>query len=356
MSTQTTPDTRTRDAVDPATEAAARGLHAESIVMDMTCPLLNDPDYWDWWREGGVTVAAPSVNIGDSVDGTTRFLGSWLRHLRENADRLLHITTVDDIFEAKKQGKLGILFHFQNTLPFERDLNMLEVYHRLGVRIIQLAYNEKNFVGNGCEERSDDGLSRFGIRAIQEMNRLGIVIDGAHTGLRTTWDALEHSSRPVVVSHGNARAVCDNERNLPDDLIRAIAQQGGTVGLVGFPAFVKRGVDHPTVDDLVDHCDHICQLTGSADTVTLGIDYYHGMVGVAKDPERALREYEARIKAGVWRRENYPPPPHHYPKGLDDPRGMPNLTVAFKRRGYSDADVRKVLGENWIRVFRAHGM
>lgn len=334
----------------------ARALHQESIVMDMTCPLMNEPEYWQWWIEGGVTVAAPSVNVGDNIRDTTRHLGLWFRYLRQNQDRLLLVTTVEDIYRAKREGKLGILFHFQNTLPFERELDMLEVYYRLGVRVIQLAYNEKNHVGNGCEERSDDGLSNFGIRALQEMNRLGIVIDCAHTGLRTTLEALEVSGRPVVISHGNARTVCDNDRNLPDDLIKAVALQGGLMGLNGFPSFVKRGTDQPTVDDLVDHAVHICGLTGSADHLAVGIDYYQNMFGVVKDEAAARRRYDELVAAGRWNPRNYPPPPHHYPKGIETPGTLYNLTDALIRRGFSDGDVAKILGHNWIRVFQAHGM
>lgn len=334
----------------------AAELHAASIVMDMTCPLMNSEVHWQWWIDGGVTVAAPTVNDGDNIRDTTRFLGGWLRRLREHPDTLVHVKSVADVHRAKETGRLGILFHFQNTLPFERDLNMLGAYYELGVRVIQLAYNEKNHVGNGCEERTDDGLSRFGIRAIEEMNSLGIVVDCAHTGERTTLDALEASERPVVVSHGNARSVCDNQRNLTDDVIRAVADQGGLVGLVGFPAFVRRGVDQPTVGDLVDHCDHICELTGSADHVGLGLDYYDGMAGVATNLDEAHRDYEERIHAGVWNRENYPPPPHIYPKGIETPAGLGSLTDELLERGFSEDDVRKILGLNWLRVFAAHGM
>lgn len=339
-----------------AQQDTARALHQASIVMDMTCPLLNDPEYWHWWIEGGVTLAAPSVNTGDNIRDTTRHLGLWFNYLRNNADRLLHVTTVEDIYRAKREGKLGILFHFQNTLPFEREIDMLEVYYRLGVRVIQLAYNEKNHVGNGCEERTDEGLSNFGIRALQEMNRLGIVIDCAHTGLQTTRDALEVSQRPVVISHGNARTVCDNDRNLPDDLIKAVAAQGGLLGLNGFPSFVKRGTDHPTVDDLVDHAVHMASLTGSADHIAVGIDYYQNMAGVVKDEAAARRRYDQIVASGRWNPRNYPPPPHRYPKGIDTPATLYNLTDALLRRGFSEQDVQKILGLNWIRVFQAHGM
>jgi len=328
-------------------------LQDDLILMDMTCPLMRDPDYWDWWLEGGVDVAAPSVQ-GDNIRDTIKDLAWWLKMIRLHDDKFLHVTSVEDIYRAKREKKLGIIFHFQGTSPIETDIDMLEVYYRLGVRVIQLTYNVKNRVGNGCEERSDDGLSNFGIRVIREMNRLGMVVDCAHTGIRTSFEAIEHSERPVVVSHANARALCDSDRNLPDDLIKAIVQQGGLTGLVGFPSFVRRDTPRPTLDDLFDHCDYICQLTGTADGVAIGIDYYEGMSGVSTDRE-AQTMYEKGIAAGMWNPHNYPPPPHHFPKGLDNPSMFANFPTGLQRRGYSDDDIRKICGGNWIRVLEAHG-
>ena len=241
-------------------------------------------------------MAAPSVNTGDSIRETTRTLGRWLRWIREHDEDLLHVRTVEDVHRAKREGKLGILFHFQNTLPFERDLDMLRVFHRLGVRVIQLTYNEQNFVGSGCEEANDTGLSRFGREAISVMNALGIVVDCAHTGLKTTMDAMEQSERPVVVSHGNARVVCDNDRNLPDDLLRAIADQGGLVGLVGFPAFVNVASTSPRSRPRGPLRPHL-PTRGHSGAVGIGIDYYDGMSGVARDAVRARREYDERVAA-----------------------------------------------------------
>ena len=334
----------------------AAELHQQAIVMDMTCPLMNEPSYWQWWREGGVTVAAPSVNTGDNIRDTTQALGRWLGWIEQYREDLVHVTTIQDIYRAKQEGKLGILFHFQNTLSIERDLSMLSVYYHLGVRVVQLTYNEQNFVGAGCEEEKDAGLSKFGKAVVSTMNRLGIVVDCSHTGLKTTWDALHHSEKPIVVSHANAQVVCDNERNLPDDVISAIADQSGLVGLVGFPAFVKRGVQQPSLGDLLDHCDHICQLAGHSRSVALGLDYYKGMAEVEKDSNKALRDYQQRVDQGIWNPRNYPPPPHYYPLGLETPREFPNLTETLLRRGYKEKDVVNILGGNWLRVFQAHGM
>ena len=322
--------------------------------MDMTCPLMNDPQRWSWWREGGVTVAAPTVASDHNVAETMQRVSRWLGYLRDHSETLLHVTRVDDVHAAHETGRLGIAFHFQNTLPLERDVGMVEVYARLGLVFMQLAYNTKNHVGNGCEELSDDGLSRFGRSVVRAMNEHGVVVDGAHTGRRTLLDAIDVSTRPVIVSHANARAVCNNARNLDDEVIRTIAAQGGIVGMVGFPTFVRRGRRAPTLDQLIDHVDHVCQLTGDADTSAVGIDYYDGMHGVAPRAAAEAR-YRDALARGVWNDANYEPPPHRYPIGLEDPRGFPNLTARLLEHGYSEGDVRKILGENWLRVLRAHG-
>ena len=216
-------------------------LHKEAIVIDATCPLANIDNYFEKWIAGGATVIAPTLcSPPELMSGTMHRLGDWFRRLRLNQKKLLHVTSVEDIYRAKKENKLGILFHFQGTTPFERDLNSIEIYYRLGVRIVQLCYNNKDFVGDGCAERTDCGLSQFGVKVIDEMNRLGIVVDCSHTGYRTTMEAIEVSKKPVIVSHGNARAVCDSFRNLKDDQIKAIAQKGGVVGLTGYPDFVSK--------------------------------------------------------------------------------------------------------------------
>jgi len=331
----------------------AAELHRTSIVMDMTCPLMNDPQRWSWWREGGVTVAAPTVASDHNVAETMQRVSRWLGYLRDHADTLRPVTRVDDVYDAHTSGRLGIAFHFQNTLPLERDAGMVEVYARLGLVFMQLAYNTKNHVGNGCEELSDDGLSRFGRTVVRAMNEHGVIVDGSHTGRRTLLDAIDISTRPVIVSHANARTVCDNARNLDDEVIQAIAAQGGIVGMVGFPTFVRRGRRAPTLYQLIDHVDHVCQLTGSADTSTIGIDYYDGMHGVATRSAADAR-YRDALARGIWNDANYEPPPHRYPTGIEDPRGFPNLTARLLERGYSEGDVRKILGKNWLRVMRGH--
>jgi membrane dipeptidase len=153
-------------------------------------------------------------------------------------------------------------------------------------------------------------------------------------------DALEMATRPLVFSHSNVRKLAENRRNIWDDQIRAVAAKRGMVGINGFPPFVKKGAP-PTLADFVDHIDYVAQLVG-IDHVGLALDYYGQ--GNAADYAEALR-------SGRWRADEYPPPPHIYPVGIEDASGFPNITRELLRRGYKDEDVLKVLGGNWVRVF-----
>jgi membrane dipeptidase len=327
----------------------ARALHARAIVIDVTCPLANRPEYLDRWIAGGATAIAPSLASTQDSRAAIRSIGAWLRRIDHSEDRLRLVTRADDITGVKRDGRLGIIFHFQGADPVEDDLSLLGIYHRLGVRIIQLTYNRKNRVGDGCEERTDAGLSRFGIALIREMNRLGVVVDCAHTGVRTTLEAMDASTAPVVFSHANARAVHPSARNLTDEQIRAAAATGGVIGMVGYPAFVA-GDPRPTLDHLIRHIDYIAHLVGPQH-VGLGIDYWIGQAGVATD-EQAHVLYRELLETGVWEPANYPPPPWYYPAGMELPDGLPRLTDALVARGYGDAEIEGILGGNFLRVFR----
>ena len=331
-------------------ENRAARLHQEAIVIDATCPLARVGNYFEKWIAGGATAIAPTVNRpGEFMRETMTRVGEWVNKPRLNPGKLLLVKSVEDIFKAKKEKKLALIYHFQSTEPFEKDLNSIEIFYRLGLRMVQLCYNVRNFVGDGCAERTDCGLSDFGVKVIGELNRLGIVVDCSHTGYRTTMEAIEVSEKPVIISHSNAKAVCDSFRNLKDDQIKAIAKNGGVVGLNGYPNFVAKK-SKPTLEDLLDHADYIVKLVG-VEHLSVGIDYYEGMAGVADD-EKSRALYKERVEAGVWNPRDYGPPPWHYPEGIEMPDKLPNLTAGLLKRGYSEEDVKKILGLNLIRVFK----
>ncbi len=323
-------------------------LHKEAVIFDATCPLANVGNWYELWFRGGATVIAPTIALDHSPAEAFSRIAVWLERMARD-DRFMLIEHVDQFYEAKEKGRWGILFHFQNTLPFGKDLSLVWAFRKLGLRVVQLCYNVKNFVGDGCDERTDCGLSRFGVKLIKELNKAGIVVDLSHTGHRTTLEAIEVSERPPVFTHANVRAVCDTPRNLTDEQIKAVAKAGGVIGMNGYPAFVARKPE-PTVQDLIKHVKYIVDLVG-VDHVGLGIDYYEGMAGVASD-EEAQKIYDGLVASGAWKPDTYPPPPWYYPLGMRRPEELPNFTAALVKGGFSDDDIKKVLGLNFLRVFK----
>lgn len=324
-----------------------RQLHEEAIIFDGTCPLLNySPAHTSYYVEGGVTVATPSVAANHSCGEAIMRIADWMSIIKQRGAELLHVTDAGDFHRAKEEGKLGILFHFQNSLPLEQSIEMVDVYHALGVRVIQLTYNVRNFVGDGCLESNDAGLSAFGRRLIKAMNSAGIAVDCSHTGIQTTLDAMDVSEFPVVFSHNLAKSVCDSPRNLTDEQIKRVAEMGGVIGINGFPPFVAKK-PRPTLDDLLKHLDYIVELVG-IQHVGLGIDFEY--VGASMQ-EASKAHYEYFVQTGQWDPQDYPPPPYYYPRGLDDPRCFPNLTKALLERGYDAAEAKRVLGGNFMRVY-----
>lgn len=324
-------------------------VHEDAIVIDAVCPLLTEKKYLDWYMEGGATAVAPTVGGWKPASEAIKAIGSWIRFIEEN-EHLILVRRAKDIESAKKTSKIGIMLHFQGTDPLEGELDLIPVYKALGVGMIQLTYNTKNRVGDGAQERTDCGLSHFGIDFVKRCNESNVIIDCSHTGYRTTMEAIERSEHEVVFSHANAKAVKNSSRNITDEQIKAVAETGGLVGAAGFPSFVSDS-DRPTLDQFIAHIDHVVEVAG-IDHVGLGIDYYTGQHLVA-DPENAEASYRRNIKDGRWRADAYPPPPHRYPEGIETPSRLPRLTGRLFERGYSEQDVRKILGLNWLRVFKA---
>jgi membrane dipeptidase len=162
-------------------------------------------------------------------------------------------------------------------------------------------------------------------------------------------DTVDASSAPVVITHANAHAVQNNGRNVEDELIKAVANSGGIVGTVGFPPFLTWD-EQPTLDHFIDDIVYKADLVG-IDHTGIGIDYYEGQYPV-EDDETAMVRYLSRLETGQWRAEEYPPPPYKFPEGIETPRTLERLTERLVEREFSEGDIRKVLGLNWLRVYR----
>jgi membrane dipeptidase len=319
-------------ATDPAR------LHAEAIIVDGTCPGGQWRANVDTWLSGGTTCCVLSAGSPFGAMGALYDIADAYKFIRQREELRL-ATTVEQIREAKASGQLAVVLQFQGTQPIEYETALIEAYWRLGVRVVQLAYNRRSPVCDGCEEPNDAGLSVFGRRVVAELNRLGMVVDVSHTGIRSSLEAIELSTAPVIASHSNAASVHQNQRNLPDDLIRAIASSGGTIGMNGWPSFVSAD-PRPTLDQYIDHMSYIADLVG-CEHVALGVDYWNG----------TQAEYDKHIADGTWHPDNYPPPPWPYPAGMEDASGLPRLTSRMLERGFGPDDVRGILGENLLRVY-----
>jgi membrane dipeptidase len=211
------------------------------------------------------------------------------------------------------------------------------------VRSMNLAYNHAEAAADGCMEPRGGGLTTFGHRVVAEMNRVGMLLDLSHTGYRASMEALELAAAPAAFTHSNAAKVYDHPRNLRDDQIAACVRTGGVIGLNGHPVFVKEGTVAPTIDDLMDHLLYLIEAAG-IDHVGLGLDFSQ-----PPGEQMPMARWQRMHDAGIWLPGTLPPPPWTYPVG--DASRLGELTEAMLRRGLADADARKVLGENFLRLF-----
>ncbi|HEY2673180.1 MAG TPA: dipeptidase [Rugosimonospora sp.] len=336
MTTSTTTSTDTSN--DTSNDTEASRLHRSAIILDGTCPGAHWRANIETWLAGGTTCTVLTTGSPYPPAGALYDIAENYQFIRGDG-RLRLATSVADIRQAKAHGAMAVVLQFQGTQPLEYEPALIEAYWRMGIRIVQLAYNRRGPVCDGCEEPNDAGLSVLGRRVVAELNRLGIVVDVSHTGIRSSMEAIEASNAPVIASHSNATAVHRNQRNLPDELIRAIADSGGVMGMNGWPSFVSPD-RHPTLDQYIDHMAYIGDLVG-IEHVALGLDYWSG----------TQAQYDEFIASGTWHPDNYPPPPWPYPQGIEDASGFPALTARLLERGFGEDAVRGILGENWLRVY-----
>src|SRR5262249_24576170 len=230
----------------------AAKLHRDALVWDMVLPLQasagNDISILREVRSAGfdfvsLTIAGDDCGVGEAI----RLLAGARRQIRQAGEGCVLATSVEDILHAKSQGRLAVGLHLEGTRCLERDLAMIEVYYALGIRHNLIAFNLANSAGGGCADEADGGLTRFGRRVIDEMNRVGMVVDLSHVGYRTTMDILDRSAAPCIISHSNAQGIWPHYRNVKDDQIRRCAEGGGVVGISGSSAYL--GVETSTVAD-----------------------------------------------------------------------------------------------------------
>jgi Zn-dependent dipeptidase, microsomal dipeptidase homolog len=300
------------------------------------------------WRDGGVSCVHVTLAIWESARETLSVIGQWNRLLEQNADLIALATSVEDVERIVASGRTAIIYGFQDTSPFEDDIELVEIFHQLGVRIAQLTYNVQNRVASGCWEPDENGVSKFfGRNVIAEMNRVGMVVDVSHCTERSCFDAIEYSSRPIAITHANPSEFVGtdielNRRNKSTALIKRLAETGGVIGLSMYPKIMRDG-SNCTLETFVDMIAWTVDLAG-VDAVGFGTDFYDGW------PESQIMWW----RAGRWSRESAVPIKgfSRWPSWFQSPADFPNIIEAMEKKGFSSEEIAKIAGQNWLRMFR----
>ena len=288
-------------------------------------------------RRGGVHGINATCAVWEGTLETIRNIGDWLVLQNDSPDLARLVTSASEIREAAADGVVGVVLGFQNTSPFEQDYSTVEIFHKLGVRIAQLTYNIQNYVGGSCYDPDDSGLTRFGGRIVEEMNRVGMLVDLSHVGNRTSLDAIHHSIKPVSITHANPLWFSDTPRNKPDEVMQAVVDRGGVVGACLYPNVI--GGAETTREAF---CDMVIRLVDQ-----LGPDH----VAIGSDSARNWdSSYVTFLRDGRWKpKQNVQWP--EWSAWFQSPEGFPALANALSDRGLPDEVLTKVLGENWLTLF-----
>lgn len=293
-------------------------------------------------RESGIDVFHPAIGLGgptaplDAMNHMAMYNGL----IAEHSDLLMRIDSVADIDEVRQNDKTGIILGLQNSDHFVQVADVKRYYHA-GQRISQLTYNTQNLIASGSTDRADGGISDFGEEVVKAMNEVGMAVDVSHCGDQTTLDAFALSAKPVLITHSNCRALTPGHpRCKTDEAIKAMAANGGVMGVTAVRNFVK--ADEPTtIEHYVDNIDHIARLVG-IEFAGVGTDA--DLKGYDDLPQEIYDQLKASYKSSYGFRDKIDI------EGLDHPKKMYDLTEALIRRGYSDENIRAVLGENFRRV------
>jgi membrane dipeptidase len=322
------------------------------IFIDSCMQMWPDADFANAHRHGVTAYGVTAFEPNDPVTGALEQLMFW--HLVARRHPNLRVaTTADDIREAKRQGRAGLVLFAQGGDFIDRKLHRIEAFYRLGLRVMIPAYNRTNAICDGVLDRTQGGLSRFGIRVVEEANRVGLLLDCTHVGRRSSLEIIERSAAPVIFSHSNPNRLADNPRNIDDEQIRACVARGGVIGTVSWgPLVMPPGARaRPTLDMFLAMIDHVVQLVGDAAHVGIGTDL-------------SLGSYP-RHESDPWGDAEYPNPSAEYGRvvtpdirserrmveGFDDYAQVADVADGLRHRGYSDADVGNILGGNYLRVF-----
>lgn len=350
--------------------AQIRALLREMAVKEVQTSADARREYLGIWETSGVNVAsatyagpiAPDLALQESL--TTMTQARAMIDALEGDVRL--VLTADDIERVYKDGKRGVIFDFQDTTPFGSDLGRIELFRNLGLRVVQLTYNLRNLVGDGCTERYKTGLTYYGIEVVGRLNELNMAVDVSHCSQQVGWDAIEASTSPVIITHSASNAICYHDRGKGDELAKAIADQGGYFGVAAIGGFLSETTE-ATLEHFVDHVEHLVDVMGM-DHVGIGCDKCGP--GPGTESNVLFPDELGPFETSYLYKDNPDPrsapagfdwtgfrPEHrlsdeHRIDGFDQFTDWPNITAKLAERGFNEEELRKLLGLNYLRVFR----
>jgi len=297
-------------------------------------------------RDGGVATIHVTIAYWENTRETLANIGDWHRQFRRHPDLIMPVRTSADIAEARESGRVGIVFGFQNCSPIEDDLRLVQVFHELGVRIMQLSYNNQSLLATGCYESDDPGITRFGKEVIKEMNRVGMIIDMSHSAERSTLEAIELSSRPIAITHANPSFFHDALRNKSTTVLKALGESNGMLGLSLYPFHLKDGSDC----SLDAFCNMVAEVADIVGVEHLGIGS-----DLCQNWDNTILEW---MRSGRWAAEA------DYGEGSADNSGWPrqpdwfassgdfmNIANGLQTAGLDNHAIRGIMGQNWLDFF-----
>lgn len=297
-------------------------------------------------REGGLDAVHVTIAYHENFRETVHNFEQWNRWFEQFPDLILKGLSVADIDLARKTNRTAIFFGFQNPSPIEDDIGLVEIVHSLGARFMQLTYNNQSLLATGCYEQEDSGVTRMGRQVIKEMNRVGLVVDMSHSADKSTIEAAEISTRPIVITHANPHQWQPALRNKKDSVIRAVVEHGGMIGFSLYPHHLK----DKSACSLSSFCEMIANAAEQYGVENLGIGS-----DLCQDQPDSVVEW---MRVGRWSKEvdfgegskeqpGFPP----MPVWFQDNRDFGNLENGLHSVGLNDAEVAGILGLNWYRFF-----
>ena len=319
----------------------------------MKTPLIDNLQYarfspriFEQMREGGVDAVHVTIAYHESFREMILNLEQWNRWFETHPDRIFKGTTAACVRHAQETGRTAIFFGFQNPSPIEDDIGLVEICHQLGIRFMQLTYNNQSLLATGCYEDYDAGLTRMGRQVVTEMNRVGMVVDMSHSGERSTLEAIDHSTRPIAITHANPAWWHSALRNKSDEVLAALTQSGGMLGFSAYPHHLAGG----TGCTLEGFCQMIEEAARRYGAHTLGVG-----TDLCQDQPDSIVEW---MRVGRWSKvidygegtaDNAGFPP--MPSWFGDNRDFGNIRKGLEATSLAAADIDGIMGGNWLRFY-----